>query len=542
MPMKKVKELLLELVGVRSVTGTAEELDVARKIHGLIAEDPYFQDHPDHYGAWDGGDLLGRPVVWALKKGSGRRTVVFSGHYDTVGTACYGVFEPYALDPDALKAAMLQNPPEDGEIRRDLADENWMFGRGTADMKAGLALNLNALFEHVPGEVNVLFTAVSDEENLSAGARQAVRLYTLLQERFGLDYSIAVVSEPIEREPDAPHPFIGGSAGKILPVVVARGIPAHSASMLRGINSAHLIANVIRETEYDTAFLSQGGSLFTEPPAVQLVRDLKEGYDVSMPEYTAAAFNMTFFCGTDPVALMDRLLANCRTAADELLRRYDACMDDMESTGRIGPNRRKRFSVRVLTIQELEAELSGRGGFDAYRREAKARSERISASGETLLWASALYVRDIMAFAGGGPMVVAGIAPPYYPAVNNDFLKKDIASIVGDAIASLQLEHGIRAAREDYSQAMMDLSYMSCANPASARRIMGNMPLPEILYAMDVDAMARLEIPTLVIGPARKEIHQLGERVYLPDVERDLPIVFRQIIQSMERIEEEMRV
>lgn len=540
--MKTVKELLLELVGVRSVTGTGEELDVARKIHALVAEDPYFQDHPDHYGMWDGGDPLGRPVVWALKKGSGRRTVVFSGHYDTVCTACYGVFEPYALDPDALKTAMMKDPPEDGEIRRDLADENWLFGRGTADMKAGLALNLGALFEHVPGEVNVLFTAVSDEENLSAGARQAVRLYTRLQERFGLDYSIAVVSEPIERDTEAPHPFINGSAGKILPVVVARGIPAHSASMLRGINSAHLIANIIRETEYDTAFLSQGGSLFTEPPAVQLVRDLKEGYDVSMPEYTAAAFNMTFFCGTDPVALMERLIENCQKAADELLRRYDACMDDMESTGRIGSGRRKRFSVRVLTLQELEAELSARVGFEAFRQEAKARSEQIAASGETLLWASALYIRDIMAFAGGGPMVVAGIAPPYYPAVNNDFLKKDITPIVEDAIASLEREHGIRATREDYSQAMMDLSYMSCANPASARRIMGNMPLPESLYAMDVDAMARLEIPTLVIGPARKEIHQLGERVYLPDVERDLPIVFRQIIRSMERIDKEMRV
>jgi arginine utilization protein RocB len=146
-----------------------------------------------------------------------------------------------------------------------------------------------------------------------------------------------------------------------------------------------------------------------------------------------------------------------------------------------------------------------------------------------------------MVFAGGGPMLVAGIAPPYYPAVNNDFLQKDISPIVEETIASLEREHGIRAAREDYSQAMMDLSYMSCANPESARRIMGNMPLPESLYAMDVDAMARLEIPTLVIGPARKEIHQLGERVYLPDVERDLPVVFREIILSVERNEKEMR-
>jgi arginine utilization protein RocB len=531
--MRKVKELLQELIRVRSVTGTAQERDVAQKILELIREDPYFKDHPDLCGAWDGGDLLGRPVVWALKKGSGRQTVVFSGHYDTVDTACYGIFEPYALNPDALKTAMLEAPPADGELQRDLNDENWLFGRGCADMKAGLALNLNALCEYDPGVVNVLFTAVSDEENLSAGARQAVGLYSLLQERFDLNYAIAVISESRERDTAAfePHPFVNGCAGKILPFVVAKGIPAHGASMLRGLNPAHLIANVIRETEYDTALLSQGGSLFTEPPTVQLVRDLKAGYDVSMPEYTAAAFNMTFFSGPDSVKQMDKLLNNCKTAADELLIRYNDCVNEMERTGKIAPGRRKNFAVRVLTLEQLVAEISTQNGFDAYRQEAVKRSVRLIASGETLLIASILYIRDLMAFAGGGPMLVVGIAPPYYPAISNDNLSKDITPIVQDAIQSLEMQ-GIHTALEEYSKDMMDLSYMSCADPESVRRMMGNMPLPASVYDMDIDQMAKLEIPTLVIGPASKEIHMPGERVYLPDVEHDMPAVFRQIIKS----------
>ncbi len=529
--MKTAKELLLELVKVRSVTGTLQECDVAKRILELVREDPYFTAHPELCGAWDGGDSLGRPVIWALKKGTGRRTVVLSGHYDTVDTACYGIYEKSALDPDALRAAFLQNPPDDAELRRDLADENWMFGRGCADMKAGIGLNLNALFEYEPGEVNVLFTAVSDEENLSAGARQAVGLYTNLRARYDLDFAVAVISEPIEREIDAPHPFINGSAGKILPVVVARGIPAHSMSMLRGLNSAHLIANLIREMEYDTAFLSRGGDLYTEPPAVQLVRDLKAGYDVSMPEYTAAGFNLTFFCETDPARLMDRILHNCCAAARDLLARYDACVDEMIASGTLPANRKKHFEVRVMTLEALEVELSTREGYAEHRAAAKEKSAQLVAAGETLLMASIQYIRDMLAFAGGGPTMVAGIAPPYYPAVNNDYLKKDVAPLVADAIQSLARD-GIRAVREDYSQAMMDLSYMSCANPAGANRVMGNMPLPARVYDMDVAAMAALEIPTLVIGPARKEIHLLGERVYLPDIENDLPRIFRQIIKS----------
>jgi arginine utilization protein RocB len=146
--------------------------------------------------------------------------------------------------------------------------------------------------------------------------------------------------------------------------------------------------------------------------------------------------------------------------------------------------------------------------------------------------ASILYIRDLMAFAGGGPMLVAGIAPPYYPAVSNASLGKNITPIVQDVLRSLERQ-GIRAVLEEYSKDMMDLSYMSCADPESALKVMGSMPLPASVYDMDIGLMAKLAIPTLVIGPAGKEIHMPGERVYLPDVERDMPAVFRQIIKSV---------
>ena len=566
--MKSARQMMLELVAIGSVSESHGEIEVAHKILALVREDGYFTEHPDHCGLWDGGDRLGRPVIWALKKGRGSKTVLFSGHYDTVGTASYGAFEPLALTPDALMAAMRENPPDDEAIIQDLEDGRWLFGRGCADMKAGIALNIQMLHSYEvgteasaetgaeasaeartearaeasaeaetgTGDVNVLMTAVSDEENLSAGARQAAGLYTWLTEKFGLQYVVAAESEPYLRnaEPGDPVRLINGSAGKILPVVVAHGIPIHSSNMMGGLNSAQLIAGIAQKTEYDTAFVSKGGSLYTMPPATLLLRDLKSGYDVSLPEYSAAAFNMTFFMETDPVTLLNHLLGDCRTAAAELLERYHACFDEMVKAGQIEPSQRKDFDVRILTLQELENELSGKPGFEEFRASARSNCAEALEKGETMQMAAVFYLRDMMAFSGiAEPFAVVGIAPPYYPAVNNDFLKKDIRRLVQNTIAALEQE-GIAAEKEDYTPAMMDLSYLSCANPKSAGQVMDNMPIPRSLYDMDLEAMAAIEIPTLVIGPLCRDIHQVGERVFLPDIDETIPAVFRQLVKSVE--------
>ena len=540
--MKSARQMMLELVAIGSVSESHGEIEVAHKILALVREDGYFTEHPDHCGLWDGGDRLGRPIVWALKKGRGDNTVLFSGHYDTVGTASYGAFEPLALTPDALMTAMRENPPDDEAIIRDLEDGRWLFGRGCADMKAGIALNIQALHSYKAGtgaeagDINVLMTAVSDEENLSAGARQAAGLYTWLMEKFGLQYVVATESEPYLRnaEPGSPVRLINGSAGKILPVVVAHGIPIHSSNMMGGLNSAQLIAGIAQKTEYDAAFVSKGGSLYTMPPATLLLRDLKSGYDVSLPEYSAAAFNMTFFMETDPVTLLNHLLDDCRTAAAELLDRYHTCFDEMVKAGQIEPSQRKNFNVRILTLQELEDELSGIPGFEEFRDSARAKCAESLEKGETIQMAAVFYLRDMMAFSGiAEPFAVVGIAPPYYPAVNNDFLKKDIRCLVQNIIAALEQE-GIAAEKEDYTPAMMDLSYLSCANPESAGQVMDNMPIPRRLYDMDLEAMAAIEIPTLVIGPLCRDIHQVGERVFLPDVDVTIPTVFRQLVKSVE--------
>lgn len=121
------------------------------------------------------------------------------------------------------------------EVKEDFLSGEWMFGRGTADMKGGLSVGLalldwygklvveaerkdcgTAAFEtktasgteetpEISG--NLLFVTVPDEEGYSAGMRGAVPFLNDLKERFDLEYTALIDLEPASMEMGQ-RPFI----------------------------------------------------------------------------------------------------------------------------------------------------------------------------------------------------------------------------------------------------------------------------------------------------------------------------------------------
>ena len=122
---------------------------------------------------------LGRQTVTALyKHPEAKETIVLISHFDTVQTEEYGILEPLAFNPEELTKKLFEHKdelPEDA--RNDLETGNYLFGRGTMDMKMGLALHLS-MIEKASAEkwpINLLLTSVPDEEVNSAGMRVAVK-------------------------------------------------------------------------------------------------------------------------------------------------------------------------------------------------------------------------------------------------------------------------------------------------------------------------------------------------------------------------------
>ena len=87
---ERTRDLSTILTQWPSVSATAGEAAFGPKLRDLLAETPYFASRPDQvFTLPSHGEPLRENVV-ALVRGSGRRTLVLAGHYDTVSIANYG--------------------------------------------------------------------------------------------------------------------------------------------------------------------------------------------------------------------------------------------------------------------------------------------------------------------------------------------------------------------------------------------------------------------------------------------------------------------
>lgn len=97
-----------------------------------------------------------RHCVAMLLRGTGRSTVLLTGHYDTVTTRDDGALEELATRPEPLTRALseslaMADTPAERLARDDLAGGAFLAGRGLLDMKAGLAAGLAVCSEFAQG-------------------------------------------------------------------------------------------------------------------------------------------------------------------------------------------------------------------------------------------------------------------------------------------------------------------------------------------------------------------------------------------------------
>ncbi|MDY0909294.1 succinyl-diaminopimelate desuccinylase [Microbacterium sp. CFBP9034] len=212
-------DLTRTICDIPSVSG--DETVLADLIHAAVGGLPHLEVYRD-----------GDTIVARTQLGRAQR-VVIAGHIDTV-------------------------PINANVPTRDIteAGEAFIWGRGTVDMKAGVAVQLKLAAELSEPRIDITWMWY-DHEEVDADLNGLTRLARTRPDLFAADF--AILGEPSNGEVE------GGCNGNLRAIVQTDGVRAHSARAWIGENAIHKAAPVLaRLADYRPEAIEVEGLVYRE--------------------------------------------------------------------------------------------------------------------------------------------------------------------------------------------------------------------------------------------------------------------------------------
>lgn len=537
MLQERIETLFLRLVAMQSDTNTVREAYIAEQILLWIKEQIYFKTHPELCGALPlEDDPYERSVIWSLVKGKGRKTIVLMHHHDAIDIEEYGQLKSVALRPDELARALSEKNLSE-KVRKDLESDEWLFGRGTADMKSGAAIQLvlSAYFSELEDfEHNVLLLSVPDEETLSRGMLSAVNLMAEIRDTYDLDYLLTINSEPYFNQTKGKAIFYEGSVGKIMPVLYVKGVKSHIGDPFNGFNPSLVLSDLQKKTELNIDLCDVSGDEATPPPIWVNLKDRKKAYDASIPEAATGYFNWLTFTRS-PNKIMDKLLALANRSLRDTLNHFeDAYENYCMLTGETPV--KNQFVPRVYPFEavfQMAMETKGTPFLEAYylfQEEVKQLLDRNQITLPEATTRLVEYVQDVISLEG--PVIIVALSGPYYPHVNNKTITHKLPFDLEATINQIASEkYNLVFESQGYFMGISDLSYATwCGDKEDIKRIKNNSPGWDVIYKIPFKALSTLEMPVINLGPWGKDLHKITERVYKKDVYERMPYLIKELM------------
>ncbi len=534
---------LIRLAAVPSVSGTEQEARAAYLLRDMLCDIPYFQRQPGNVRLIPlENDPLGRSIVTAFWENPSPcpDTVILTGHYDVVDVEEYGHLKDIAYDAEAV-TARISEMPLDEDSRKDWESGEWIFGRGTADMKYGHALCLELLrhFSQEPDALhgNLLYVAVCGEETNSEGMLRAVPFFNELAEKKGLRYRALLLTECFMTEDQAndPNRYIHyGASGKAMPMFLCVGEATHGGEPFLGLDPTLLNAELYRQLSLCPDFCQQSLGETTPPPVCLKSKDLKACYSVSTALYAVSYYNI-ISVDLHPGELMDRLKGICQAAFESALAlRSQRIAGYQNSTGQ-KPSVRQ-YEPCVKTFYEVYQAVRGQyqGDYPAHLR-AFAR-ELAEQKMELQDICIELVRHTYEQYSDKRPMIILSVIPPYYPDVAPDWGRPEAARLLHcleDVIAYAGEAYGETLRFKNYYMGLSDLSYTGLREGLDFEALFQNLAGAGLVYDFPFEELKRFSVPSIVLGGYGKDFHKHTERLnrhYNFDV---LPQLYERLIRGL---------
>ncbi len=536
--------LTKKLVSIPSMNNSdGGERAVADYMAAWIRELPYFKAHPDQVITQPlKNDPYDRINVVAIAFGSrsnSNETIILHGHHDTVGIDDYGSIKEYAFDCDALPEK-IKSITSDPEVLADIESGEWMFGRGSSDMKSGDAVNMVLMryfTEHLDQfDGNLIFMTNPVEENQHTGIIESLNVLEELKAKYGLTYKMAMNTDFISPAfpGDTAHYFHAGAVGKILPCFYIIGKPTHSGQGFEGFSASMVAAEITRNIDMRAEFSDVYNGEFAMPPTVLKMRDLKPSYDVQTAFSAFVYFNY-FIHNME----MDEIFARLRKVAEDALSTVDTYTDEQNKVycKMTGADYYKReYQLKVMEYSELyeKAKALKPDVDEDIRAITKQSLEENLDRRELCLKIVEYLANNILSI--NTPTVILFLAPPYCP---RNTLKREIPEegalldSVVDLLNQLGQEMGEELKMMQFFPVLTDSSYLKLDDTdTSIKTLVDNFPDMKGHYDVPLDQIKRLNIPAFNFGCHGKDAHKWTERVHKEYSFGKLPIIMLRVLEK----------
>lgn len=519
-------DLLCNLVAIPSVTGTIAEVEFPKYVQQQLQSLSYFQQHPHHLRLYPTDD--GREFVVAMVKSAKnvQKTVILVSHFDVVDVEDYGLWKESAFDAKRI-TQMFYEEKESllTDIQNEMESSEWLFGRGTMDMKCGLAMHMSMIEQAAEGvfDGNLVLLTVPDEEVNSVGMRAAVLALLELAQTFQLEYKAVLNSESMfTRFPGDQNKYIyTGTIGKVLPGFLCYGDETHVGEPFLGLNANYMASQLTYELELNTDFCEVVEGEASPPPTNLIQKGLKKDYSVQIPHRAVTLFNL-FVLEKKMDEIVHSLLETTQKVATDIKRNYEK---HAKNYVQYEPYTPQTVDVRTITYQTLlEYAIEHHGLEQVNQIEQRVFNNRKQQKDERELTIElvdelAILCKEL------APMIVLFFAPPYYPAIcsRDHALIKQVTSEMVDYARN---KFDISLQKINYFGGISDLSYVGLQYPLSSlQSFVTNMPLWEKGYSVPLKELEQFSVPVINLGSVGRDAHRRTERLdvtYTTEILTDL--------------------
>lgn len=541
---EKIVSLTKKLVSIDSRNATSGEQAIGKYLYEYISRIPYFQKHPEQVMAVPlKDDPLGRMNVIAIligEKDENKDTIILHGHTDTVDVSDYGKLAPYAFDCDKLQEELMkikETLPE--EVRADLESGNYMFGRGTSDMKGGDAVHITVVEQYAehPEELsgNILLSLNPVEEGLHTGIIEALDTFAELRNKYSLNYLFAINTDFIcsAYPGDETRYIYTGSVGKLLPCFYVRGKETHVGQAFEGFDPNSVMAEIVSALNLNCDYCDGYEGEYPAPPLMLKMKDLKPAYSVQTPIASFGYFNyMVHNKNVSEIITELKSIAE-RALAAVLQKMNDRYRDYCELTGfTYQPIEHK---MQVLEYKDLYvmAKEQYEGDLDAY---VGMLTKESIGNGDDNRESALKIVEELTDIAGIKiPTVVVFFATPHCPhntLKNEDPQERALAEKIQKILDQNAAKSGENYKLMHFFPSLTDSSYLKIDDDeASIEALEANFPKQDLLYPVPYKKIYNLNIPGINYGEFGRDAHKWTERVNMDFSFRKLPELIMDTIE-----------